>query len=295
MRSPAGTRLSRTGPSVRTRPSRRRTATTILAALTLAACGGRAPTAALVADQGGEPATVELTVFAAASLRAAFGAVKESYEAATPGVVVAFSFDGSGTLRTQLEQGAPADLFASADKVNPRILADAGLTAGRPVGFAGNRLAIVVPAGNPAAIASPFDLARPGVRLVGAAANVPITAYAAQLLRNLASLPGAAGGFVDAVDANVVSREDNVRAALAKVELGEGDAAIVYATDAAGAGDAIRVIPIPDQANVAITYTAVVLREAPHREAATALLAWLAGPEGRAVLARFGFEPPPHP
>lgn len=266
-----------------------RTAATILLAVTVADCGGPAPTA----DPGRAPAGTELTVFAAASLREAFGAAKESYEAATPGVTLVFSFDGSGMLRTQLEQGAPVDLFASADDINPRILADAGLTAGRPLPFAGNRLALVVPAANPAAIASPFDLARPGVRLVNADASVPITAYAAEMLSVLAGLPGAPPRFVAAVAANVVSREDNVRAVLAKVELGEGDAGIVYATDAREAGEAVRVIAIPDEANVAVTYAAVVLRDAPHRAAASAFLAWLAGPEGRAVLANFGFTAPP--
>ena len=250
------------------------------------AAGCRPRTAAAASDR------VELTVFAAASLRDAFGAVKSSYEASHPEVAVTFSFDGSGTLRTQLEQGARADLFASADEVNPGKLVDAGLAAGEPVPFAGNRLALVVPAGNPAGIISPFDLARPGVRLVGAGATVPITEYAAQMVGTLAGLPGAPRDFAAAVEANVVSREDNVRAVLAKVELGEGDAAIVYATDATAAGDAVELIPLPDEVNVPVTYAAVVLRDAPHQQAAARFLAWLAGAEGQAVLARFGFTAP---
>lgn len=266
-----------------------RTAVGILLAAAVAGCGGPAPTV----GPGRSLAGIELTVLAAASLRDAFEAVQGAYEAATPGVTLAFSFDGSGALRTQLELGAPADLFASADEVNPGRLADAGLTVGRPVPFAGNGLALVVPAANPAAIASPYDLARPGVRLVNAAAGVPITEYAVEMLGILAGLPGAPPRFLAAVAANVVSREDNVRAVLAKVELGEGDAGIVYATDATVAGDVIRVIPIPVEAHMAVTYAAVVLRDAPHREAASAFLAWLAGPQGRAVLARFGFTAPP--
>jgi molybdate transport system substrate-binding protein len=265
---------------------RRAVAGLALAAIA-AGCGGLP-----AADRGAAPGRTELTVFAAASLRDAFGAVKEAYETAHQDVALTFSFDGSGTLRTQLEQGAPADLFASADEVNPRMLVDAGLAAGEPVPFADTRLALVVPAGNPAEIASPFDLARPGVRLVGAGATVPITAYAERLLGNLAAMPGAPRGFVEAVDANVVSREDNVRAVLAKVELGEGDAAIVYATDATAAAGSVQEIPIPDEANVPATYAAIVLRDAPHREAAARFLAWLAGAEGQAVLARFGFVAP---
>jgi molybdate transport system substrate-binding protein len=253
----------------------------------LAGCGG------LPAATGGTAADrVELTVFAAASLRDAFGAARESYEASHPGVTVTFSFDGSGTLRTQLEQGARADLFASADEVNPGKLVDAGLAAGKPVPFASNRLALVVPAGNPAGLTSPFDLARPGVRLVGAGATVPITEYAAQMVGTLAGLPGAPRDFAAAVEANVVSREDNVRAVLAKVELGEGDAAIVYATDATAAGDAVELIPLPDEVNVPVIYAAVVLRDAPHQQPAARFLAWLAGAEGQAVLARFGFTAP---
>jgi molybdate transport system substrate-binding protein len=259
----------------------------LLLAAVAAGCSGLP-----AADGRAASERVELTVFAAASLRDAFGAVKESYEAAHPGAAVTFSFDGSGTLRTQLEQGARADLFASADEVNPRMLVDAGLVDGRPVPFAGNRLALVVPAGNPAGITSPFDLARPGVRLVGAGATVPITEYAAQMVAILAGLPGASRDFAASVEANVVSREDNVRAVLAKVELGEGDAAIVYATDATAAGDAVELIPLPADANVPVTYAAVVLRDAPHREAAARFLAWLAGAEGQAVLARFGFTAP---
>jgi molybdate transport system substrate-binding protein len=282
------------------RSSWRAVAGPLLAAL-LAGCGGSTPASNPVADPGTPGATAdrnaaagrfELTIFAAASLRDAFGAAKSSYEASHPGVGITFSFDGSGALRTQLEEGAPADLFASADEVNPRLLVDAGLAGGSPVAFAGNRLALVVPTGNPAGISSPFDLSRPGVRLVGAARTVPITAYAEQMLDRLAGLPGASPGFAAAVDANVVSREDNVRAVLAKVELGEGDAAIVYASDVTAAGAAVQAIPIPDGANIPVTYAAVVLREAPHREAATAFLAWLAGPEGQAILTRFGFTAP---
>ncbi|MFH0750355.1 MAG: molybdate ABC transporter substrate-binding protein, partial [Chloroflexota bacterium] len=224
--------------------------------------------------------------------REAFGAVKEAYEAATPAVTLVFSFDASSALRAQVEQGAPVDVFASADARNPRILAEAGLTSGEPLAFAGNRLAIVVPAANPARIASPVDLARPDVRLVSAGPEVPITSYTAKMLSNLARLPGYPERYVAAVSANVVSREDNVKAVLAKVQLGEGDAGVVYATDAKAAGDDVRTIPIPDEANVVATYAAVVPKDAPHPAAAASFLAWLRGPDGMAVLARFGFTAP---
>ena len=218
--------------------------------------------------------------------------MKDAYEAAHPGVTVTYSFDASSTLRAQVEQGAPADVFASADTHNPQALADAGMTADLPRPFAGNRLAIVVPAANPSDIATPADLARPGVRILDAGPEVPISKYATRMLANLAGLPGYPPGFPAAVAANVVSREDNVRAVLAKVQLGEGDAGIVYSTDALAAGDAVCVIPVPDAANVVATYAAVVPSDAPNGPAAEAFLAWLGGRDGRAVLARFGFSAP---
>jgi molybdate transport system substrate-binding protein len=278
----------RAAPAARTAATALRVAATVLLTLTVAGCGWRASTG----DPGRASAGTELTVFAAASLREAFGAVKEAYEAATPAVTLVFSFDASSALRAQVEQGAPVDVFASADTRNPRILADAGLTSGEPLAFAGNRLAIVVPAANPARIASPADLARPGVRLVNAGPEVPITAYAGEMLSNLARLPGYPERYAAAVAANVVSREDNVKAVLAKIQLGEGDAGVVYATDVTAAGDDVRTIPIPDEANVVATYAAVVPKDAPHPAAAASFLAWLSGPDGMAVLARFGFTAP---
>ena len=271
-------------------------------ALTVAACasssagvGGSArprPTDAGSGSAAPPAGRIELTVFAAASLRDALGAAVAAYETASPGVAFALSFDASSALRAQVEQGAPVDVFASADTQNPEALVRAGL-AGPPVPFAGNGLAIVVPAANPARIASPADLARPGVRIVNAGPEVPITAYAAALLANLARLPGYPPGYVAAVAANVVSREDNVRVVLAKVQLGEADAGIVYATDAASAGAAVTTIPIPVAAAVVATYAAVVPTAAPHPAAAAAFVDWLAGPAGRGILARFGFTAPP--
>lgn len=268
----------------------------IALSLVAAGCGGApsAPPAPATAPAAGSPASpeVELTIFAAASLRDAFAAVTEAYEAATPGVTIVFSFDASSVLRAQVQQGAPVDVFASADTDNPQALADAGLAAGAPLPFAGNQLAIVVPAANAAGIEAPADLARPGLRIVNAGPEVPITGYAAEMLSNLARLPGYPDDFVAAVARNVVSREDNVRAVLAKIELGEGDAAIVYATDALAAGDAVLMIPVPDEANVVATYAAVVPTTAPHPDAAAAFLAWLGGPEAQAVLGAFGFAAP---
>jgi molybdate transport system substrate-binding protein len=149
----------------------------------------------------------------------------------------------------------------------------------------------VVPAGQEGSIREPFDLARPGLRVLAAGRHVPISRYADRLLAKLAAGPDAPAGFAQAVEANIVSREDNVRAVLAKIELGEGDAAIVYATDALGS-DRVRTIAIPEWAMVSASYSAVVIAGSPRRTAADELLSWLRARDGQAVLARFGFGPP---
>jgi molybdate transport system substrate-binding protein len=246
-----------------------------------AACAGRAASAA----------PTELTVLAASSLRDAFSAAAVEFEAVVPTVSLTFSFDASSALRTQIEQGAPADVFASADMANPQAMVDGGFAPGPVAAFASNRLTIVVPSGNPAAIRDPRDLARPGVRIVGAGEAVPISRYVDACLEKLATLPGFPAGYEAAVEANVVSREDNVRAALTKVDLGEADAAIVYATDAASS-EAVDEIAIPEVANVEATYGAVAIKGSRHPAEAAAFVAWLASPRGTAVLARFGFLEP---
>jgi len=236
-------------------------------------------------------AAVELTVLAAASLRDALEAARTVYEAATPGVRLVLGFEASSTIRVQIEQGAPGDVFLAADTANPERLAAAGLTDGAPIAFASNTLVIVTPSDDPAGIAGPFDLARPGVRVVAAGPEVPISVYASRAIAALAALPDAPASFAEAVEANVVSREDNVRAVAAKIELGEGDAAIVYATDARAAG--LREVPLPGAAQVTATYAAAQLSGALEPVAARAFLAWLLGPAGRETLAGAGFGPPP--
>lgn len=237
------------------------------------------------------PRTVDLAVFAAASLRDALHDVETAYEAMTPGVTLTIVTDSSATMRTQIEHGAPADVFLSADAANPEALADAGLADGEPVVFARNRLTLIAPANNPAAISSPADLARPGIRIVAASDAVPITGYADRLVANLAALPGYPPDFVTAVAANVVSREENVRSVVAKIELGEGDAAIVYRTDATALDDLVT-IDLPEAADVEAAYAGVAVGATADAPEAHAFLDWLAGPEGTALLARFGFLPP---
>ena len=264
---------------------------------------GPAPTCAPVPSAAPLPTTSpdasalpagDLTVYAAASLTKPFGDLEAPWEAAYPGSHLVFSFDASSALRAQVEQGAPADILASADTRNPQALVDEFLAAGPITPFATNHLVIVVPAGNPAGIASPADLAKPGIKVVAAGPDVPITKYATQVIDNLAKVPGYPADFAAAVAANVVSQEDNVKAVLAKIELGEGDAAIVYVTDARSS-TAVETVAIPDEANVLATYAAVGINDAKDPALATDFLAFLTGTEAQAVLAGYGFLPAPAP
>jgi molybdate transport system substrate-binding protein len=234
---------------------------------------------------------VELTIYGAASLKGALEQAKAAYETANPGTTVTISTDSSSALETQIEQGAPADLFLSADQTNPQKLVDAGLADGAIVTFAGNKLTVVVPADNPAGIASPADLAKAGVKVIAAGDTVPITKYTTQLVANLANEAGYPADFVAAYTANIASKEDNVKAVIAKIELGEGDAGIVYLTDAK-ASSKVRTIDVPDSANVPATYDGVVVKASANAGAARAFLDWFAGPDGRAILGALGFLPP---
>jgi len=280
----------------------RRTVATLSTIVVLTACsaGSGAPTATTPAATAVTPPSASaasstdgaaLTLYAAASLKGVLAEVKTAYELAVPGTTLTIATGSSSTLRTQIEEGAPADVFLSADQKNPQTLVDAGLVDGAVVDFAGNLLTVIVPADNPAGITTPADLARSGVKIVAAGDEVPITKYAQEAIANLASQPGYPAAFAEAYAASVVSKEENVKAAVAKIELGEGDAAIVYVTDAKVASN-VKTIEIPDAANVPATYAGVVVKASTHASEAHAFIDWLAGPDGAAILATFGFLPP---
>lgn len=150
---------------------------------------------------------------------------------------------------------------------------------------------MIVPTANPAGLETPADLARSGVKIIAAGDEVPITKYANQLVANLARQPGYPADYEAAYNANIVSREDNAKAVVAKVELDEGDMGIVYVTDAK-ASTKVLTVDIPDAANVIATYDGVTVKASPNLDAATAFLTWFAGPEGQAILGGFGFLPP---
>jgi molybdate transport system substrate-binding protein len=262
---------------------RRAPAFLIALAVVAAGCSGGAPTSVASSAAGGG-----LTVYAAASLTASFKELATAYQAKT-GTPVTLSFDSSATLEAQIEQGAPADVFASADTTNPKKLVDAGLAAGPAINFAGNALTIIVPRSGSTTVATPADLAKSGVKVVGAGDSVPITKYATQLIANLAKQPGYPAGFADAVARNIVSREDNVKGVVTKIELGEGDAGIVYVTDAR-ASTRVRQVDVPADANVPATYAAVAVKASKNAARAADFLTWLSGADAQAILAKYGFS-----
>ncbi|HUQ77302.1 MAG TPA: molybdate ABC transporter substrate-binding protein [Patescibacteria group bacterium] len=258
-------------------------------ASTVPSPGGQTSPALETAQAGGPAAA--LTIYAAASLQVALQTIAASYEAGHPGTTLTISTGSSAALATQIEQGAPADVFLSADITNPRKLVDKGLADGDPVNFAGNHLVIAVPADNSAGLASPADLARPGLKVIAAGDDVPITTYATQVVGLLAKLPGYPAGFSAAYAANVVSKEDDVQAVITKIELGEGDAAIVYLTDARGSST-VSAIAIPAEADIAAVYAGAVLNDSPNLAAAHAFLDWMTGAEAQLILAQLGFTEP---
>ena len=229
-----------------------------------------------------------VTIFGASSLNAALTDLTQTYTDVSPNAVLfEISTGSSAGLRTQIEQGAPADVFLSADTANPQALVDEGLTDGAMVTFATNYLTLIVAPGNPAHIAGALDLTRPGVKVIAAGNEVPITKYANQVVANLAALAGYPPDFATLYGANIVSREDTVAAVVSKIALGEGDVAIVYASDGARTG--VDSIDLPDAANVTATYAGVVLKSSRGPMSAHRFLDWLRSPGARQLLAAYGF------
>jgi molybdate transport system substrate-binding protein len=249
--------------------------------LFLSACGSAASTAAAVP----EPRT--LTVFAAASLTDAFTEIGKAFEAANAGVTVAFNFAGSQALRTQIEEGAPADVFASANtKEMDSLVGGSFVSQGVPQFFLTNKLVLILPADNPAGLENLADLATPGIKLVLAAEEVPVGNYSRQALDLMNSQYGS--NFKDKVLANIVSNEDNVKQVVAKVQLGEADAGIVYTSDAIAAPD-LKSIEIPSELNVIAQYPIAPLAETANAELAGEFVAYVLSTEGQAILQKWGF------
>jgi molybdate transport system substrate-binding protein len=234
----------------------------------------------------GEHRSGTVTVFAAASLTEAFTDLGEAFEREHPGVDVIFNFAGSQSLRTQIENGAEPEVFASANPRHMEELVAAELVGASTV-FAHNRMVIAVPPQNPARIRSLADLPR-AERLVLAGVNVPAGAYAATVID---AVDTSSPGFAGRVAARVVSREMHVRQVLQKVALGEADAAMVYATDAASAGDRIRTVAIPDDVNVIADYPIAAVNGAAKPGLGQRFVDFVRSERGREILARRGFVP----
>jgi molybdate transport system substrate-binding protein len=259
----------------------------ILSALALASL------AALAYGQGRESPAPVLTVFAAASLAGPFDEVVALYRERHPGVTVHVNYAGSQRLAAQLEHGARADVFASADQRWMEHVRRRGLVSEPPVVFAHNHLVAVIPASNPGGIHGLEDLGRGGLKLVLAADAVPAGRYSREVLRKLARLPGFPADYERRVLANVVSQEENVRAVVAKVRLGEADGGLVYRSDVTPApASRLEVLEIPHPANVVASYPVALLEQAREPGAARAFLELLLGSEGRAALTRHGFLAP---
>jgi molybdate transport system substrate-binding protein len=246
--------------------------------LVAAGCGGDDP-ASGAGSGGGQAAGSTLTVFAAASLTESFTALGADFEAANDGVTVRYNFAGSQALAAQIQQGAPADVFASADTKNMDKLTGAGLIDGQPHNLAGNALQIAVAKGNPKAVKGLQDLARPDLKVVLGAEEVPAGKYARQALD------------VAGVTVKPVSLEDNVKAAVNKVALGEADATIVYVTDVTAAKDKVQGVEIPTGQNVSATYPVAVVKGTRNAAAARAFVDYLRSEAGQSKLQSFGFLP----
>lgn len=238
------------------------------------------------------PVTKTLTVFAAASLTESFTEIGKQFKAANPGVRVTFNFAGSQQLRAQLEQGAKADVFASANakEMATAIISDSVVVSGTQRTFVTNRLAVILPKSNPGKITSPADLARPGLKLDLADLSVPVGQYALDMLGKMSQDAALGAAFKDKVMANVVSREDNVKSVVAKVRLGEADAGIVYTTDiTTDAAKELTTLDVPDKFNVIATYPIAPLKDAHEPKLASQFVEWVLSPKGQQVLAQYGF------
>ncbi len=245
-----------------------------VAALVLAACGGSDDN---TSSGGSSASPAEIKVFAAASLTAAFTKIGEDFTAAN-GTKVTLNFAGSQALATQIQQAAPADVFASADITNMDKVKD---LVGPPQIFASNQLQIVVEKGNPKGVKGLDDLANPDLKVVLAAPDVPVGKYSQQALEK-------AG-----VTVKPVSQEQDVKAVVSKVSLGEADAGIVYTTDVTAGADKVEGVDIPEDQNVVATYPIATVKASKAPDQAQAFMDYVLSDQGQQVLKSYGFGPPP--
>jgi molybdate transport system substrate-binding protein len=242
----------------------------------MSACGSDKP-AATTTSAG---VTGNITVFAAASLTESFTQIGKDFEAANPGSKVTFNFAGSSALATQINQGAPADVFAAASPATMKTVTDAGNADGASSVFVRNQLVIAVPKGNPNGITGLADLVKPGLKVALCAEQVPCGTAATTALAaaNVSLTP--------------VTLEPDVKAAVSKLKLGEVDAALVYRTDAKAAAADVDGLEFPESAGATNDYPIVALKNAPNKAGAAAFVAYVRSDQGKAVLNRAGFQAP---
>jgi molybdate transport system substrate-binding protein len=258
----------------------------LLSSLLLVSCGK--------VSTNGDPSTstsVTLNVFAAASLTDPFNAISTKYQQLHPNITIKPDYDGSPTLEQQIANGAPADIFASADTINMQKASQAGLVGAAQL-FVRNRLVVILPSSNPAHISTLKDLAHAGVKIDLAAPAVPVGTYARQVIAKLAASPDYGAAYQSAVLSNIVSQEENVKAVVQKVQLGEADAGIVYVTDVTPSASAqITTITIPDQFNVIAEYPIAVVKTSIHNSEAQSFLQYVLSADGQAILQQYHFMP----
>jgi molybdate transport system substrate-binding protein len=238
------------------------------------------PTASPTKTAAAQKLTGSITVYGAASLTASFTELAKEFMTANPGVTVQTTFNGSSVLVTQIQSGAPADVFASADTANMDKLSTTAQTAAVPDDFATNVLEIAVPTGNPAGIKTFADLAKPGIKTVICAVAVPCGAATAQVEK------------ATGVTIAPVSQELAVTGVLAKVETGEADAGLVYVTDVKGAAGKVDGVTFPESAKAVNTYPIVALKNSQNPKVAAAFVKFVIGPVGQGVLKAAGFGKP---
>ncbi len=257
----------------------------------LVACGGSTTTTTTTSSGAtATTAPVTLNVFAAASLTESFNALAASYKQTHPNVNLILNYNGSQILEQQIANGAPADIFASADLANMQKAGAAGLVGTSQI-FAKNRLVVILPLSNPGKIMSLKDLARKGIKIDLEASTVPAGKYSRQALMNMSQSPVYGANFASEVLGNVVSQEDNVKAVVQKVQLGEADAGFVYVTDAFSASGKVMVIDIPDPYNVIAQYPIAVVKNSAHASDAQTFVGFVLSLAGQAIMKKYQFIP----
>jgi molybdate transport system substrate-binding protein len=269
---------------------------TSAASTTASAAAPTKPAAASTTAAATSPAVngagKEVTVFAAASLTDSFNQMVEGFAQKSGGAKVVFSFAGSNALRAQIEQGAKADVFASANTTEMDALVKGGLISGQSQTFAKNKLVIIVPKANPGKVEKPQDLAKSGLKIVAAGQSVPVGSYFLQILDKMNADASYGAGFKDRVTKNFISQETDVKQVVAKIQLGEGDAGVVYLTDiTAKAAPDLTVIDIPDAFNVVAQYPIAVVKNAPQSALAQAFIDYVLSPDGQQILKKNNFVP----